>query len=58
MAVMKTLKVDNIRIDGGTQAREEIDNDAVKDYRDIHAFIAGAKWACGAVDYQKELANK
>lgn len=32
---MKTLKVDNIRIDGGTQAREEIDNDAVKDYRDI-----------------------
>lgn len=32
---MKTLKVDNIRIDGGTQAREQIDNDAVKDYADI-----------------------
>lgn len=32
---MKTLKVDNIRIDGGTQAREEIDNDAVRDYADI-----------------------
>lgn len=32
---MKTLKVDSIRIDGGTQAREEIDNDAVKDYADI-----------------------
>jgi len=32
---VKTLKVDSIRIDGGTQAREEIDNDAVKDYADI-----------------------
>lgn len=32
---MKTLQVDNIRIDGGTQARESIDTNIVDDYADI-----------------------
>lgn len=25
---------------------------------EVDAFIAGAKWACGAVDYEKEAANQ
>lgn len=32
---MKTLQVESIRIDGGTQARESINNDTVKEYAEV-----------------------
>ena len=38
---LNTIKIDEIKIDGGTQARMKIDDDAVADYAD--AMAEGAK---------------